>query len=215
MKKNKSLLWLIGGLVILAVISLAIARKKGLIGEQPGTSVTVEQAEKRTIIEIVAASGKIQPEVEVKLSPDLSGEIVELNVKEGDYVKQGQFLAKINPEIYLSNYDRIVASLNMQKANLANAKARLAQTQAQFINAGIVYERNKSLLAQNAISQADYDATRASYLVAEAEVEAARQSVTAAEFSVKSSEASVKEARENLTKTSIFRPSREQSQNSR
>jgi HlyD family secretion protein len=188
------------------VIALAVARKQGLIGEQPGTRVTVEQAEKRTIIEIVAASGKIQPEVEVKLSPDLSGEIVELNVKEGDYVKQGQFLAKINPEIYLSNYDRIVASLNMQKANLANAKARLAQTQAQFINAGIIFERNKSLLAQNAISQADFDATQASYLVAESEVEAARQSVSAAEFSVKSAEAAVKEARENLSKTSIFSP---------
>lgn len=206
MKNKKTVLKVVIGLVVLIVIVLAIARKQGLIGEQHGTRVTVEKAEKRTIVEIVAASGKIQPEVEVKLTPDLSGEVVELAVKEGDYVKQGQFLAKINPEIYLSNFDRIVASLNMQKANLANAKARLAQTQAQFINAEISYNRTKSLLEQNAVSQSDYDAARANFLVVKAEVEAAEQSVLAAEFNVKSSEASVKEARENLTKTSIFSP---------
>lgn len=206
MKKRKTLLKVIIGLIVLLVIVLAVAKKKGWIGEQPGTNVTIEKAEKRTIIEIVAASGKIQPEVEVKLSPDLSGEVVELEVKEGDYVKKGQFLAKINPEIYLSNYDRIVASMNMQRANLSNARARLAQTRAQFINAEVSYNRTSSLLAQNAVSQADYDGARASYLVAQSEVEAAEQSVVAAEYSVKSAEASVKEARENLTKTSLFSP---------
>lgn len=204
--KNKTLLKIAGAAVVIIIIVLAVAKKQGVIGEKPGTNVTVEKVEKRTITEIVAASGKIQPETEVKISPDLSGEVVELNVKEGDYVSKGQLLAKINPEIYISNFDRIVASLNMQKANLANAKARLAQTQAQFINTEVSYNRSKSLLAQNAISQADYDAARASYLVAKSEVEAAEQSVVAAEYGVKSSEASVKEARENLTKTSIFSP---------
>jgi len=206
MKKKKTLLKVAIGLAVLIVIILAIGKKQGWIGEPQGIRVTVEKAEKRTIIEIVSASGKIQPEVEVKLSPDLSGEVVELNVKEGDYVKQGQLLAKINPEIYISNYDRIVASLNMQKANLANARARLAQVQAQFINAEVSYNRTKSLHEQNAVSQADYDGARASYLVAKSEVEAAEQSVVAAEYSVKSAEAAVKEARENLSKTSIFAP---------
>ena len=206
MKNKKNLLRIIIGLIAIVVIVLAVAKKKGFIGDKPGIRVTVEKAEKRTIIEIVAASGKIQPEVEVKLSPDLSGEVVELNVKEGDFVLQGQLLAKINPEIYISNYDRIVASLNMQRANLANAKARLAQTRAQFINAEVTYNRTRSLLDQNAVSQADYDQANASYQVAKSEVEAAEQSVVAAEYSVKSSEASVKEARENLTKTSIFSP---------
>lgn len=205
MKRN-TMLKIAGAVVVIIIIVLAVARKQGVIGEKPGTKVTVEKVEKRTITEIVAASGKIQPEIEVKLSPDLSGEVVELNVKEGDYVSKGQLLAKINPEIYISNFDRIVASLNMQKANLANAKARLAQTQAQFINTEVSYNRSKSLLAQNAISQADYDAARAGYLVAKSEVEAAEQSVVAAEYGVKSSEASVKEARENLSKTSIFSP---------
>jgi HlyD family secretion protein len=205
--KNKKLLLKIGiGVVILVIIVLAIAKKQGLIGEQHGTRVSVEEAKRRTITEIVAASGKIQPEVEVKLSPDISGEVVELHIKEGDYVQRGELLAKINPDIYLSNLDRIVASLNMQKANLANAKARLAQTRAQFINAEVSYNRTKSLHEQNAVSDADYDGARANYLVAQSEVEAAEQSVIAADFSVKSSEASVKEARENLTKTSIFSP---------
>jgi HlyD family secretion protein len=206
MKKKRTSIKIIIGLVVVIIILLAIARKQGWIGQEHGTRVTVEKAEKRNITEMVAASGKIQPEVEVKLSPDLSGEVVELHVKEGDYVRQGDFLAKINPEIYISTYDRIEASLNMQKANLANARARLAQTKAQFINAEVSYNRTKSLLEQNAVSQSDYDAARASFLVAQSEVEAAEQSVKSTEFSVKSAEASVKEARENLTKTSIFSP---------
>ena len=103
MKNKKNLLRIIIGLIAVVVIVLAVAKKKGFIGDKPGIRVTVEKAEKRTIIEIVAASGKIQPEVEVKLSPDLSGEVVELNVKEGDFVLQGQILAKIKPEIYISN----------------------------------------------------------------------------------------------------------------
>jgi len=206
MKKRKILLKVAVGLAVLVIIILAVGRRQGWIGEPQGISVTVERAESRTIIEMVSASGKIQPEVEVKLSPDLSGEVVELNVKEGDYVMRNQLLAKINPEIYISNYDRIVASLNMQKANLANSRARLAQVQAQFINTEVSYTRTKSLLEQNVVSMADYDGARASYLVAKSEVEAAEQSVVAAEYSVKSAEAAVKEARENLSKTSIFAP---------
>ncbi len=206
MKNRKTIIRVAIALVVFIVIALVYAKKKGFIGEKPGVKVTVETVQKRTIVELVSASGKIQPEVEVKLSPDISGEVVELMVKEGDAVIKGQFLAKINPEIYMSNFDRIVAALNMQKANLSNSHARLAQTQAQFLNSKTNYERNKSLLAQNAISQSEYDAVRAGFLVAQAEVEAAEQSVRAAEFSVKSSEAAVKEARENLSKTSIYSP---------
>ncbi len=206
MKKRKMLIRIGIAVVVVLIVVLAVAKKKGMIGETPGTKVTVEQVQKRTIVEIVSASGKIQPEVEVKLSPDISGEVVELNVKEGDPVKKGQLLAKINPEIYLSNFDRIVASLNMQRANQSNSLARLAQTEAQFLNAKNSYQRSKSLLQQGAISQSEYDAAQASFKVSESEVEAARQSVKAAEYSVKSAEAAVKEARENLSKTSIYSP---------
>ncbi|HSW67691.1 MAG TPA: efflux RND transporter periplasmic adaptor subunit, partial [Bacteroidales bacterium] len=206
MKKRRIMLRIGIGLVALVIVFLAVARKQGWIGKQHTTSVTIEEVKRRTIVEIVSASGKIQPEVEVKISPDLSGEVVELPVNEGDQVTKGQLLARINPEIYLSNYDRIVASLNMQQANLANARARLAQVQAQFINAKTNHDRNQILFQQQAISQSEFDSSRANFLVAQAEVEAAEQSIKAAQYSVRSAEAAVKEARENLTKTSIFAP---------
>jgi HlyD family secretion protein len=142
----------------------------------------------------------------VKLSPDVSGEVIELYVKEGDQIKSGQLLAKINPEIYLSNYDRTIAALNTSQANLANSKARLAQVKSQFINARSSYDRNEKLHEQKTISDAEYETSQANYEVAVAEVEAAEESVKAAAFSVKSAEAGVKESKENLSKTSIYAP---------
>lgn len=206
MQKRRIILRIVLGLIVLIVVIMAVARQQGWIGKPHSTAVTAEEVQRRTIVELVSASGKIQPEVEVKISPDLSGEVVDLPVKEGDQVTKGQLLARINPEIYLSNYDRVVASLNMQQANLANARARLAQVQAQFINARTSHERNQLLFGQHAISQSEFDSSTASFLVAEAEVEAAEQSVKAAQFSVRSAEAAVNEAQENLTKTSIFAP---------
>ncbi len=132
--------------------------------------------------------------------------MVELNVIEGDKVKKGDLLAKIDPEIYISNYERIEASLQMQKANLANAKARLAQSQAQFIKSEEDYKRNKKLFDQNVISQSDFDGASSAFTVAKEEVTAAKENVNAAEFSVNSAEASLREAKENLTRTSIYAP---------
>ncbi len=206
MSKKKNLIRVGIALVIILIIVLAVARKKGLIGEEDSVKVTTEKVALRSIIETVSANGKIQPEVEVKISPDVSGEVVELLVKEGDQIKAGDLLAKIDPKIYASNYDRMLAGVNSQKANLANAKARVAQVQAQYINAKASFERNDKLFKENAISAAEFDAARASYDVANAEVTAAEQSVKAAEYSVKSSDASLKEASENLYKTSIYAP---------
>jgi HlyD family secretion protein len=168
--------------------------------------VTVEKSENRTIVETVIANGKVQPEVQVKMSPDVSGEIIELNVKEGDQVKKGDVLAKINPDLYLSVRDRLVAGLNTAKANVANSKARLAQSKAQFINAEASYNRNVTLHKQGAISDAEFDAAKSQYEVAKSEVEAAEQSVTAAEYNLKSAEASLKEANDNLSRTTIVAP---------
>ena len=192
--------------VVALLIIIIIGRSAGWIGSEPMLRVTVEEVKKRTIVEIVSASGKIQPVIEVKISPDVSGEIVKLPIKEGDFVSRGQLLASINPDLYESALDRVEASLNTTKANLANAKARQAQADAQYINASASYERNKSLFEQEAISKAEYDQARSQYLVAKAETEAAKQSVIAAEFQVKSSEAALKEARESLTKTNIVAP---------
>jgi len=205
MKNKKLLKYSLIGLGVL-IVFIIIAKKSGWIGKSEIIKVSTDLATKRTIVEMVSANGKIQPEVEVKISPDVSGEIVVLNVKEGDRVKKGDLLAKINPDMYLSNLDKMVAGLNSTKANLANSKARLAQVQAQFTNAKLTYERNEKLWKESTISQSEYDAAKSAYEVAKAEVDAANETVSASEYNVKSTEASLKEAKDNLTKTSIFAP---------
>jgi HlyD family secretion protein len=206
MFKKKNLIRILIGLAVVLIIVFAIAKKKGWIGKPDVTKVSTEMVQKRTIVETVSANGKIAPEVEVKLSPDVSGEIIELLIKEGDEIKAGQLLAKINPEIYISTYDRSVAALNTQQANLANAKARLAQVKSQFVNARSSFERNKKLHDEKAISDAEFESSKSAFEVAQAEVNASEESVRAAEFNIKSAEAGVKESKENLSKTSIFAP---------
>ncbi len=205
MKKKRIIRYSIIGVIVL-VILLAVGKKTGCIGKKETIEVAVEKAVKRTIIETVSASGKIQPEVEVKISPDVSGEVVELLVKEGDKVKKGDLLAKIKPDIYESNYEQMQAALNSQKANEANAKARLAQVNAQYINAKLSFERNESLWKQTVISQSEYDAAKSAYEVAKEEVTAAEQSYKASQYNVQSTNATVKEAATNLSKTNIFAP---------
>ncbi len=205
MKNKKLRKYLIWAAVVL-VILLLIARRTGVIGGKETVQVATEKVEERDITEYVSASGKIQPRVEVKISPDVSGEVIEIFVKEGDVVKQGDKLARIKPDTYQSNYEQIKASYDGQKANLANAKARLAQVKAQLINAEAVYNRTKSLYEQGLVSKAEFDNAKASWEVAKAEVEAGEQTVKAAEYSVKSTEATLNEARNNLTRTTIFAP---------
>ncbi len=203
--KKKKLIIIIAAVVVLIIV-LAVLKSKGVIGSDKKQKVTTEFVKSTTIIETVSANGRINPEKEVKITPYISGEVIELTVKEGDEVKEGQYLAKIDPEIYLSNYERMEAGLQSQKASLANSRARLAQTKAQFTNAKLSFERNEKLWKQKVISDADYDAAKAQYDVAEAEVEASQESVKAAEFQVTSAEASLREAKENLTKTAIYAP---------
>ena len=191
---------------IALVILLAIGKKAGWFGQDFSVKVSVEQPENRTIIEIITANGKIQPETEVKISADVSGEIVELYVEEGQQVIQGQLLVKIKPETYMSALDRANAALNSSRSNLANSKARLAQVKAQFNQAQLSYDRNKSLFNQGAISKAEFENAESAYLVAKAEVEASEQTVNATIYAVNSAEASLKEANENLQKTTIYAP---------
>ncbi|HOE04659.1 MAG TPA: efflux RND transporter periplasmic adaptor subunit [Bacteroidales bacterium] len=204
-KKRKLYRYLIIGLVVL-IVMLIVARKAGWMGHEAANKVSVEKSARRTIVETVTASGKVQPVTEVKISPDVSGEIVELAVKEGDPVKKGQFLLKIKPDLYESALDRSVAALNSARANLASTRARLEQTQAQFNQTELSFTRNKKLYDQGAISQVEYENALAAYQMGLADLNAARQSVKAAEFSVASGEATVKEANENLYKTSIYAP---------
>jgi len=204
--KNKSLLKYFGAAVIVLIITAVVGKKLEWFGKGTILEVAVEKASKRKIIEFISASGKIQPQTEVKISPEVSGEIVELLVKEGDAVKTGDLLLKINPEIYLSTLDRIEAALNSSKSNLANSKSRFTQVQSQFKQAELSYKRQKKLWDEKAISQAEFENATSSYEVAKAEVDASEQTVRSAEFNVKSAEASLKEAKENLTKTSLYAP---------
>ncbi len=200
--KKKTLLIILAVVVLVLLIALVINKKNS----DNGTKVSTELVTKRTIVETVSANGKIQPEVDVKITPYISGEVVALYVKEGDEVQAGKLLAKIDPEIYISTYERTEAALNTQKANLANAKARVVQAEAQFLNARLSYERNKKLFEQDVISNADMDAATSQFEVAKADVTAAKENMRAAEFSVGSAQASLKEAKENLERTNIYAP---------
>lgn len=205
MKKNKILIGLALAVVALLVV-VVVAKKKGLVGGAPSVKVAVEEVTERDIIETVSASGKIQSESEVIISPDVAGEIMELPVKEGDKVIAGQLLVKIDPDIQQSNVERLQAALNTSKANLANAQSRKAQSDARLTNSKANFDRVKQLFEQKVVSQSEYDATISEYEVAKSDVEAASQSVEASKFSVKSAEAGLKEAEKNLTRTEIYSP---------
>lgn len=199
---SKKWLLALGIIVVILVVAGVI---KGTSGGK-GKKVAVEKVERRTIIETVAASGKIQPETEVIISSDVSGEIIEMPVQEGDRVKAGDLLLKINPDLVESALSRAEAALNTTKANLAGSKARLAQSESQFQNTKASFERSAQLHESKVISQAEFDQAKANYEVATADVEAAKENVRAGMFNVRSSEATLKEAKENLGRTSIYSP---------
>ena len=191
MKMNKTLRIVIV-ITVLVVILAVIGKKAGWFGKAETFEVAVEKGEKRTIIDTITDNGKIQPETEVKISPDVSGEIVDLFVKEGEYVEKNKLLLKIKPDIYISMRNRVRASLN-------SAKARLSQAEAQYVQSNLSFERSKKLWEQQTISESDYESAEATYKMAKADLSAAK-------YSVKSAEASLKEAEENLNKTSIYAP---------
>jgi HlyD family secretion protein len=204
---NSKRTWMIiGGAVVLIFGGLLLAKKMEWIGKVEPTEVEFAKVSRSTIIEKVSASGKIQPEVEVKLSPDVSGEIVSLNVAEGDSVVAGQELLKIRPDNYVSLLARAEAQMNATKANMEQSKAVLAQSEARLSKAKIDYDRNAKLHKDKVISDADFDQFVSAYTVAKQDLEAAKANVNAANYNVKSSEAALKEAKTNLTKTTIYAP---------
>lgn len=193
------------GLAVLAVL-LVGAKMAGLIGGEETEKVTVDKAGEKKVVETVTASGKIQPETEVKLSSEVSGEVTELLVKEGDVVKKGQLLCKVRPDVLQSGYERAVASYNAQKASVASSQQQLAQAEANYANADATYKRNVALFNKKVISAAEFDAAKAAYLTAKATLESAKASVTGARFGLEQSGANVKEAGANLAKTTIYSP---------
>lgn len=196
-------LLIIGGILLVILIAVVVAVKGSGHSE---TKVATERALRRNVTEMVSASGKVQPELEIKISSDVPGEIVELNVKEGDTVKKGDLLLRINPVIYQSAVERMQATLNSTKANLANSQARMEQAKAQFVNAEAAFNRTEKLFKQGAVSQAEFDQAKATYESSKADVAAATEAVRGADFNVRSTEASLKESTDNLAKTSIYAP---------
>ena len=198
----RNLIILFAGILLIAFIG----KIAGWWGKEIITQVATEKATKMTLTESVSASGKIEPVKEVKISPDVSGEIVELKVKEGDHVEQGQLLAKIRPDVYEASLNRSVSLVNQSKAQYANAQQMLAQAQAQFKNTEAVYNRTLKLLKDKVVSQSEFDKAAADYEAGKSNLSALKQSVEAARFSIASANASVKESSDNLAKTTIFSP---------
>ena len=207
MSRNNRLIIFLVLIVVVLIIVLVIGKKQGWIGGAKATQVSAEKASKKNITERVSASGKIFPKLDIKLSPDVSGEIIELPIQEGDSVKAGDLLVKIKPDIYQAILDRAVAALNTAKANALQSKASLTQVSAEYERAEKNYQRNKELHDQKVISDADFEVIDAAFKTAKANNEGAKMSVEAADYNVQSAAASVKEAQEDLRKTTIYAPS--------
>ena len=188
-----------------AIVVLVIAGK-WYGGRETLDEVDAEQAAVRDIIERVSASGKIQPETEVNITAEVSGQILALPVKEGDRVEKGDLLVQINPDLYEAALNRAQAAANSARSNLASAKAQHAQANAQFFAAEKNWQRTQQLFRDNVVSQADYDAGEANFISAEATLTAATESIRSAEFAISSAEASVQEARDNLSRTTLLAP---------
>ncbi|MFM9948261.1 MAG: HlyD family secretion protein [Saprospiraceae bacterium] len=215
-KGRNTFIFILVGIVIALIVLVAVQQRMKPKGEK----VFVEKAERRMIKEIVAASGKVFPQTEVKISSDVSGEVVELYVEEGDSVVSGQLLAKIDPDAYESQVERGLAGVNSSKAQMANAysqieasKAQREQIEAQLINAKEIHKRNDKLKKEGVISEADFEASLASVRQLEANLRAAaanirsgEESAKAAKFSVESSVAGLKELQTSLRRTTIYAP---------
>jgi len=204
--KNNRLLIIIGAIVLVAVISLVIAKKQGLIGDGGVKLVAVEKAQDRSIIETVTASGKIHPETEVKISSEVSGEIIKLNVKEGDSVKKGDLLIEINPVIYESLVSQAQAALSQVRANKMAAEATYNSSKVLYDQAIITFNRQKQLHDQKIIADADFDMASNTLKNAETALATSKEQLNAAVFSINNSEAQLSQANDNLIKTRIYAP---------
>ncbi len=202
---NKKLKWVIISLVVLIVI-LIVLKKAGVLGKDEGIKVTAEKVERRTIIESVNASGKIYPEVEVKLSPDISGEIVELKVEEGESVKRGQVLARIYGDIYATQRDQASAIVNQQKAQLANAAASLGALRAQLDQSKKTFDMQKQLFDDKVISRNEFNTADAAYKTAQANLNAATQGLKGSEASIQSAQAGLAKANKDISRATLEAP---------
>jgi len=205
-RKSNTLIYILIGSVVLIIIFLLVAKSQGWIGKGKVIEVELAKAKRTTITEKVSASGTVQPVTEVKLAPEVSGEITELYVEDGDSVKLGQVLVKIRPDVWLSQLERSEATLNQQRANVESAKASLSRAEATYLRAQQDYNRQQQLWNEKVISEAEWQLAQQNFKIATNDLESAKQSLEAARFIVKSTEASVRESRENVRRTTVTAP---------
>lgn len=205
MKKNKT--WIILGAIVLAIVLfLVIGKKMKWIGKEEVTEVEFTTVSTGDLTETVSASGKIQPELEVSITPDVPGEIIGLYVAEGDSVKKGQLLLKIQPENFLSIVARFEAGVNQAKASAEQSKASISRAESQFLRQEIEFKRQKQLFDNKVVSKSDFETAETQLKVAKQDVEAAKATYEAAKFGIRSAQASLRDASENLRRTNVYAP---------
>jgi len=190
---TKRLLKIAGILIVLLVVAGVVANSMGWMdtGEKEITVETAE-AELRTITQIVSASGRIQPETEVIIRPDVSGEIIELNIREGDFIREGDLLLRIKPDIYQARIDELRATLLSQQSRMEEARSNMLQARSEF-------QKSKQLFEQNLVSETEYNQAKTTY-------EARQSNLKAAEYQIQSAQAQLRRAEEELQQTVIRAP---------
>jgi HlyD family secretion protein len=202
---NKTTKWVLIGTGVL-VVALVVLSKTGAFGKAEGTKVTAEKVQERTIIEVVNASGKIYPEIEVKVSPDISGEITELTVQEGDSVKKGQLLARIYADVYSIQRDQAASGVAQSQAQVANSKAALDALKAQMEQSQRAYDMQKKLYDEKVISLNEFNIADANYKAAKANYNAAQQGIRGGQANVQSAVANLNKANTDLSRTAVVAP---------
>ena len=202
---NKKWIWILSGIATIVIV-LLVLKKYGVIGKEEGTKVSTEKVISRNITEVVTASGKVYPEIELKISPDISGEIVQLNVLEGDSVTKGQLLATIYADIYATQRDQAAAGVNQQLAQVENATAGLAAAKSRMDQAERQYKRQKQLFQEKVISKLEFEQAESGFQTSSAEYNAASQIIKSGKASVESARASLSRANKDLGRTSLLAP---------
>lgn len=205
-KKSRTWLWILLALLAVLLIFAVIGKKKGWIGKTHLDKVATDLVTKGKIVETVSGTGKIYPKTELKLSPDVSGEVIDLLVAEGDTVKKGQLLARIEPETYKSFIERAEAAVNASKSGESSTEAQLSQLQTQGEKLKRDLDRARQLFADGVLSRADLDNAETAYRSALENMKGIQKSIEGAQYNTASAQANLKEARENLRKTNLYAP---------
>jgi HlyD family secretion protein len=198
---KKYIFIILGGVILLLIVAASFFGGKRELPE-----VITTTAELNTIVERVSASGKIQPELEVSVSAEVSGQLIELPVKEGDVVAEGDLLAVINPDVYISARNRAQAAVNTTLSNLSSAKAMLASSESGYFVAEKSWDRNQILFQSGVVSQAEFHQSESAFNAAEANLVNAEEGVKSAEYSILSAQASLQETLDNLSRTTLRAP---------